>query len=160
MHLTSSPSSAPDPVSNAATSSNGSRPLVSRLVTSGLLVEVLRANEDRYLDVTVALILDIAAMDRFRNLERQVDGAEMVAAASTDPSLSSSSSRPFPGPTCPARRSSRGQSTMGTGESEILFHHQLGFRQCDLQGFPPSHPGGGLRQRAALSLLPTTPGSR
>ncbi|MCX4568191.1 hypothetical protein OOK48_17840 [Streptomyces viridodiastaticus] len=49
--------------------------------TSGYLVELLRANEDRYLDVTVALMLDIAAMDRFPNLERQVDGAEMVTKA-------------------------------------------------------------------------------
>ncbi|MET8966349.1 restriction endonuclease [Streptomyces sp. NPDC004074] len=48
---------------------------------SGLLVKLLRANETRYLDVTVALMLDIAGMDRFPNLERQVDGADMVAKA-------------------------------------------------------------------------------
>lgn len=48
---------------------------------SGQLVKLLRANEARYLDVTVALMLDIAAMDRFPNLERQVDGADMVAKA-------------------------------------------------------------------------------
>ncbi|MFF3716084.1 hypothetical protein [Streptomyces prasinus] len=48
---------------------------------SGQLVKLLRANETRYLDVTVALMLDIAAMDRFPNLERQVDGDVMVAKA-------------------------------------------------------------------------------
>ncbi|MFI0217297.1 restriction endonuclease [Streptomyces lydicus] len=48
---------------------------------SGHLVKLLRANEARYLDVTVALMLDIAGMDRFPNLERQVDGAEKVASA-------------------------------------------------------------------------------
>ncbi|GAA0662435.1 hypothetical protein GCM10009601_60660 [Streptomyces thermospinosisporus] len=48
---------------------------------SGHLVKLLRANEARYLDVTVALMLDIAAMDRFPNLERQVDGADKVASA-------------------------------------------------------------------------------
>lgn len=49
--------------------------------TSGLLVDLLRANEHRYLDVTVALMLDLAAMDRFPNLEQQQDGAVMVARA-------------------------------------------------------------------------------
>jgi hypothetical protein len=49
--------------------------------TAGELVDLLRANEARYLDVTVALMLDIAGMDRFPNLERQVDGAEKVALA-------------------------------------------------------------------------------
>ncbi|MFD8087241.1 restriction endonuclease [Kitasatospora sp. NPDC059722] len=49
--------------------------------TSGELVDLLRANEARYLDVTVALMLDIAGMDRFPNLESQVDGADMVAKA-------------------------------------------------------------------------------
>lgn len=48
---------------------------------SGHLVKLLRANEARYLDVTVAMMLDIAAMDRFPNLERQVDGADKVASA-------------------------------------------------------------------------------
>ncbi|MFI5976046.1 restriction endonuclease [Streptomyces sp. NPDC051452] len=51
--------------------------------TAGELVNLLRANEARYLDVTVALMLDIAGMDRFPNLERQVDGAEKVALAET-----------------------------------------------------------------------------
>ncbi|MFD4974432.1 hypothetical protein [Streptomyces sp. NPDC058424] len=45
------------------------------------LVKLLRADEARYLDVTVALTLDIAAMDRFPNLERQIDGADKVASA-------------------------------------------------------------------------------
>ncbi|MET9040557.1 restriction endonuclease [Streptomyces mirabilis] len=49
--------------------------------TSGQLVNLLRANEPRYLDATVALMLDIAGMDRFPNLERQIDGAEKVALA-------------------------------------------------------------------------------
>ncbi|MEO3849550.1 restriction endonuclease [Streptomyces sp. B8F3] len=49
--------------------------------TSGQLVELLRANEARYLDLTVALMLDLADMDRFPNLEQQVDGAEMVTKA-------------------------------------------------------------------------------
>ncbi|MEU0589815.1 restriction endonuclease [Streptomyces sp. NPDC006132] len=49
--------------------------------TAGELADLLRANEARYLDVTVALMLDIAGMDRFPNLERQVDGAEKVALA-------------------------------------------------------------------------------
>ncbi|MFI7565926.1 restriction endonuclease [[Kitasatospora] papulosa] len=49
--------------------------------TSGQLVNLLRANETRYLDATVALMLDIAGMDRFPNLERQVDGTEKVALA-------------------------------------------------------------------------------
>ncbi|MFD7854083.1 restriction endonuclease [Streptomyces microflavus] len=49
--------------------------------TSGQLVNLLRANETRYLDATVALMLDIAGMNRFPNLERQVDGAEKVALA-------------------------------------------------------------------------------
>jgi hypothetical protein len=49
--------------------------------TSGGLVNLLRANEQRYLDLTVALMLDIAAMSRFPNLEQQVDRDEMVARA-------------------------------------------------------------------------------
>ncbi|WP_234535966.1 restriction endonuclease [Streptomyces shenzhenensis] len=49
--------------------------------TAWQVVELLRANEARYLDVSVALMLDIAAMDRFPNLERQVDGAEKVVKA-------------------------------------------------------------------------------
>ncbi|MFD8076230.1 hypothetical protein ACFV3E_26660 [Streptomyces sp. NPDC059718] len=48
---------------------------------SGQLVNLLRANEARYLDVTVALMLDIAAMETFPNLTTQVDGDDMVAKA-------------------------------------------------------------------------------
>jgi len=48
---------------------------------SSQLVNLLRADEHRYLDVTVALMLDVAAMDRFPNLEEQVDAAEMIAKA-------------------------------------------------------------------------------
>ncbi|MFC1421164.1 restriction endonuclease [Streptacidiphilus cavernicola] len=49
--------------------------------TAGHLVGLLRANEARYLDLTVALMLDIADMDRFPNLEQQPDRAERVAVA-------------------------------------------------------------------------------
>ncbi|MFI2030938.1 restriction endonuclease [Streptomyces buecherae] len=49
--------------------------------TSGLLVDLLRANEVRYVDVTLELMLDIADMERFPNLEQQVDRADMVARA-------------------------------------------------------------------------------
>ena len=49
--------------------------------TSGRLVDLLRANEARYIDVTVALMLDLAARDSFPNLEQQVDGPEMVKKA-------------------------------------------------------------------------------
>ncbi|MGW3508272.1 hypothetical protein [Streptomyces sp. NPDC000994] len=45
------------------------------------LVKLLRADEARYLDVTVALTLDIATMDRFPNLERRINGAGKVASA-------------------------------------------------------------------------------
>lgn len=48
---------------------------------SGQLVELLRANEARYLDLTVALMLDIAEMETFPNLVTQVDGDVMVAKA-------------------------------------------------------------------------------
>lgn len=48
---------------------------------SGQLVELLRANEARYLDVTVALMLDIAEMETFPNLVTQPDGDVMVAKA-------------------------------------------------------------------------------
>ncbi|MGW2040303.1 restriction endonuclease [Streptomyces virginiae] len=54
---------------------------VTKRETSGQLVHVLRSNEARYLDVTVALMLDIAAMDTFPNLTSQVDGDAMVAKA-------------------------------------------------------------------------------
>ncbi|MDI3347415.1 restriction endonuclease [Streptomyces sp. AJ-1] len=49
--------------------------------TSGELIDLLRANEARYRDVTVKLMLDIAEMKRFSNLEQQVDRDEMVARA-------------------------------------------------------------------------------
>lgn len=48
---------------------------------SGHLVNLLRANEHRYLNMTVALMLDVASMDHFPNLEEQVDAAEMIAKA-------------------------------------------------------------------------------
>ncbi|MER7921828.1 MULTISPECIES: restriction endonuclease [unclassified Streptomyces] len=48
---------------------------------SGQLVKLLRANEARYLDVTVALMLDIAAMETFPNLVSQEDAADKVAKA-------------------------------------------------------------------------------
>jgi hypothetical protein len=48
---------------------------------SGQLVDLLRANEARYLDLTVALMLDIAAMETFPNLTSQVDADGMVAKA-------------------------------------------------------------------------------
>jgi restriction endonuclease Mrr len=49
--------------------------------TSGHLVDLLRANEARYQDLTIKLMLDIAEMKRFSNLEQQVDRDEMVARA-------------------------------------------------------------------------------
>jgi hypothetical protein len=49
--------------------------------TSGHLVDLLRANEPRYRDVTVRLMLDIAEMKRFPNLERQEDSADKLAVA-------------------------------------------------------------------------------
>lgn len=49
--------------------------------SSNQLVNVLRANEHRYLDVIVALMLDVANMDRFPNLEQQNDATEMIAKA-------------------------------------------------------------------------------
>lgn len=49
--------------------------------TSGLLVDLLRANEVRYFDVTLELMLDVAELERFPDLEQQVDRAEMVAKA-------------------------------------------------------------------------------
>ncbi|MGX1976900.1 restriction endonuclease [Streptomyces kronopolitis] len=48
---------------------------------SGQLVNLLRRNETRYLDLTVALMLDIAAMETFPNLTNQDDGDEKVAKA-------------------------------------------------------------------------------
>ncbi|MFD8914972.1 restriction endonuclease [Streptomyces sp. NPDC059575] len=48
---------------------------------SGQLVELLRANEPRYLDLTVALMLDIAAMETFPNLASQIDADDKVAKA-------------------------------------------------------------------------------
>ncbi|MEU2429851.1 restriction endonuclease [Streptomyces sp. NPDC007861] len=49
--------------------------------TSGLLVDLLRANEARYRDLTIRIMLDIAEMKRFPNLEQQVDRDEMVPKA-------------------------------------------------------------------------------
>ncbi|MEW2552995.1 restriction endonuclease [Streptomyces zhihengii] len=49
--------------------------------TSGLLVDLLRANESRYRDLAVHIMLDIAEMKRFPNLEQQVDRDEMVPRA-------------------------------------------------------------------------------
>ncbi|MFF6808796.1 restriction endonuclease [Streptomyces sp. NPDC012403] len=49
--------------------------------TSGHLVDLLRANEARYRDLTIKLMLDVAEMKRFPNLEQQVDRDEMVARA-------------------------------------------------------------------------------
>ncbi|MBA2807198.1 restriction endonuclease [Streptomyces sp. KM273126] len=48
---------------------------------SGQLVDLLRANEARYLDLTVALMLDIAVMETFPNLNSQSDSEIMVAKA-------------------------------------------------------------------------------
>ncbi|MFE2565944.1 restriction endonuclease [Streptomyces mirabilis] len=48
---------------------------------SGQLVKLLRANEARYLDLTVALMLDIAEMETFPNLTSQPDGDGMVVKA-------------------------------------------------------------------------------
>ncbi|WDM11420.1 restriction endonuclease [Streptomyces lavenduligriseus] len=49
--------------------------------TAGLLVDLLRANEGRYRDLAIRVMLDIAEMKRFPNLEQQVDRDEMVAKA-------------------------------------------------------------------------------
>ncbi|MFD3818122.1 restriction endonuclease [Streptomyces rubiginosohelvolus] len=54
---------------------------VTKREVSGQLVDLLRANETRYLDLTVALMLDIAAMETFPNLVSQVDADDMVAKA-------------------------------------------------------------------------------
>ncbi|MFD3776837.1 restriction endonuclease [Streptomyces sp. NPDC058612] len=51
--------------------------------TSGRLVNYLRANEARYSDLTVELMLDVAEMDRFPNLEQQVDKEIMLSRAET-----------------------------------------------------------------------------
>ncbi|WP_063734369.1 restriction endonuclease [Streptomyces sp. RTd22] len=49
--------------------------------TSGHLVDLLRANEARYRDLTIRLMLDIADMKKFPNLEQQEDRVGMVARA-------------------------------------------------------------------------------
>ncbi|MGW2031656.1 restriction endonuclease [Streptomyces sp. NPDC001811] len=49
--------------------------------TAGALVDRLRANETRYMDLTLALMLDISEMETFSNLEQQVDRRELVAKA-------------------------------------------------------------------------------
>ncbi|MFD9030118.1 restriction endonuclease [Streptomyces sp. NPDC059567] len=48
---------------------------------SGQVVNLLRANEARYLDLTIALMLDISAMESFPNLKNQVDADDMTAKA-------------------------------------------------------------------------------
>ncbi|MFJ6523384.1 restriction endonuclease [Streptomyces filamentosus] len=48
---------------------------------SGQLVDLLRVNEARYLDLTVALMLDIASMETFPNLASQVDADDMTKKA-------------------------------------------------------------------------------
>ncbi|MER5600200.1 restriction endonuclease [Streptomyces sp. NPDC002265] len=48
---------------------------------SGQLVNLLRSNEARYLDLTVALMLDIADMGTFPNLNSQPDSQIMVTKA-------------------------------------------------------------------------------
>ncbi|MFF7637748.1 restriction endonuclease [Kitasatospora sp. NPDC008050] len=48
---------------------------------SGQVVNLLRANEHRYLDLTIHLMIDIANMDRFPNLEQQEDRIEQVTRA-------------------------------------------------------------------------------
>jgi len=62
--------------------------LLSGLVFSGLkrqvasdLVMQLATNEDRYQEVTLALMLEVAAMDDFSNLKQQADHAQLLAAA-------------------------------------------------------------------------------
>ncbi|MGW6791876.1 restriction endonuclease [Streptomyces chartreusis] len=54
---------------------------VTKREVSGQLVDLLRANEARYLDVTVALMLDVADMETFPNLVSQPDSEVMVAKA-------------------------------------------------------------------------------
>ena len=49
--------------------------------TSGMLVDLLRANETRYRDLTLAMMLDIAEMKRFPNLEQQPDKVDMISRA-------------------------------------------------------------------------------
>ncbi|MFD5496067.1 restriction endonuclease [Streptomyces sp. NPDC127091] len=56
-------------------------PSSTKREVSGRLVNLLQANEARYLDLTVALMLDIADMDTFPNLTSQQDGEEKVAKA-------------------------------------------------------------------------------
>ncbi|MFB7811418.1 restriction endonuclease [Streptomyces virginiae] len=54
---------------------------VTKRETSGRLVDYLRANEGRYADLTIELMIDVAEMDRFPNLEQQVDREVMIARA-------------------------------------------------------------------------------
>jgi len=49
--------------------------------TAGRLVDMLMRNEERYQQITVGLMLDVAKMDSFPNLVAQQDGAQMVAQA-------------------------------------------------------------------------------
>ncbi|MGD1224979.1 restriction endonuclease [Streptomyces krungchingensis] len=56
-------------------------PSSTKREVSGQLVNLLQANETRYLDLTVALMLDIADMETFPNLTSQQDGEEKIAKA-------------------------------------------------------------------------------
>jgi hypothetical protein len=49
--------------------------------TAGQLVNLLMQNEDRYQQVTIGLMLDVAKMDSFPNLARQQDSERMIAQA-------------------------------------------------------------------------------
>jgi hypothetical protein len=49
--------------------------------TAGRLVDMLMRNEDRYQEITIGLMLDVAKTDSFPNLAAQQDGAQMVAQA-------------------------------------------------------------------------------
>jgi hypothetical protein len=49
--------------------------------TAGRIVERLMSNEDRYQAVTISLMLTIASMDSFPNLEAQIDREDKIAIA-------------------------------------------------------------------------------
>ncbi|BCB84444.1 restriction endonuclease [Phytohabitans suffuscus] len=49
--------------------------------TAGRLVELLMANEAKYQAVAIALMLSVAKMDSFPNLERHEDGEQLLAVA-------------------------------------------------------------------------------
>lgn len=48
---------------------------------AGQLVDLLMANEGRYQEVTISLMLSVAKMDSFPNLASQADGERMIAQA-------------------------------------------------------------------------------